>query len=117
MLGALSAWRSEPRHAIGKGVTAAMVMLIVAALLAAFEVLPKALFMPAVIALLVAFPVLVLTEGIVAPIELLASVGNALSYARIMALGTASLMLAVVATAVARSPLSPTKIVGAAPRA
>jgi V/A-type H+-transporting ATPase subunit I len=97
VLGALSAWRSEPRHAIGKGVTAAMVLLIVAALLAAFEVLPKALFMPAVVALLVAFPVLVLTEGIVAPIELLASVGNALSYARIMALGTASVLLAAVA--------------------
>ena len=97
VLGALSLRRSEPRHAIGKGVTAAMVLLIVAALLAAFEVLPKALFMPAVIALLVAFPILILTEGLVAPVELLASVGNALSYARIMALGTASVMLAVVA--------------------
>ena len=97
VLGALSLRRSEPRHAVGKGVTAAMVLLIVAALLAAFEVLPKALFMPAVIALLVAFPILILTEGLVAPVELLASVGNALSYARIMALGTASVMLAVVA--------------------
>jgi len=97
ILGALSAWRSEPKHAIGKGVTALMILLIVAALLAAFEVLPKALFMPAVIALLVAFPILILTEGLVAPVELLASVGNALSYARIMALGTASVLLAVVA--------------------
>ena len=97
VLGALSAWHNEPKHAIGKGVTAAMVVLIVAALLAAFEVLPKALFIPAVVALLVAFPVLVITEGLVAPIELLASVGNALSYARIMALGTASVLLAAVA--------------------
>jgi len=97
ILGALSAWRSEPKHAIGKGVTALMILLIVLALLAAFEVLPKALFMPAVIALLVAFPILILTEGLVAPVELLASVGNALSYARIMALGTASVLLAVVA--------------------
>ena len=97
ILGALSARRSEPKHAVGKGVTALMVLLIVAALLAAFEVLPKALFVPAVVALLLAFPVLILTEGLLAPLELLSSLGNVLSYARIMALGTASVMLAAVA--------------------
>jgi V/A-type H+-transporting ATPase subunit I len=97
ILGALSARRSEPKHAVGKGVTALMVLLIVAALLAAFEVLPKGLFMPSVVALLLAFPVLILTEGLVAPLELLSSLGNVLSYARIMALGTASVMLAAVA--------------------
>jgi V/A-type H+-transporting ATPase subunit I len=97
VLGALSVRRSSPKHAVGKGVTAVMVLLIVAALLAAFEVLPKALFVPVVIALLVAFPILILTEGLLAPLELLSSVGNALSYARIMALGTASVMLAAVA--------------------
>jgi V/A-type H+-transporting ATPase subunit I len=97
VLGALSLRRREPKHAVGKGVTAIMVILIVAALLAAFEVLPKALFVPAVIALLAAFPVLILTEGLIAPLELLSSLGNALSYARIMALGTASVMLAAVA--------------------
>jgi V/A-type H+-transporting ATPase subunit I len=41
--------------------------------------------------------VLVALEGVVAVIELLSTVGHILSYARIMALGTASLMLAVVA--------------------
>jgi V/A-type H+-transporting ATPase subunit I len=97
VLGALSLRRREPKHAVGRGVTAIMVLLIVAALLAAFEVLPKALFVPAVIALLAAFPVLILTEGLIAPLELLSSLGNALSYARIMALGTASVMLAAVA--------------------
>jgi len=34
---------------------------------------------------------------VIAPIELLASLGNILSYARIMAIGTASVILAVVA--------------------
>lgn len=97
ILGALSARRSEPRHAVGKSVTALMVLLIVMALLAAFEVLPKTLFVPAVIALLLAFPVLILTEGLIAPLELLSSLGHVLSYARIMALGTASVMLAAVA--------------------
>jgi V/A-type H+-transporting ATPase subunit I len=36
-------------------------------------------------------------EGVVAPIELLTTLGHILSYARIMALGTASVMLAIVA--------------------
>jgi V/A-type H+-transporting ATPase subunit I len=67
------------------------------ALLAGIKVLPRAFFTPAVIALLVAFPVLVVAEGIIAPIEFLSTMSNMLSYARIMALGTASVMMAVVA--------------------
>jgi V/A-type H+-transporting ATPase subunit I len=39
----------------------------------------------------------VVLEGLVAPVELLSTMGNMLSYARIMALGTASVMMAVVA--------------------
>jgi V/A-type H+-transporting ATPase subunit I len=97
VLGTISTWRREPRHAVGRGVSAIMVLLIVVALLAALEVLPKGLVSPSVIALLVAFPVLVLAEGFLAPIELLATLGNVLSYTRIVALGTASVMLAVVA--------------------
>jgi V/A-type H+-transporting ATPase subunit I len=45
--------------------------------------------------------VLVVTEGLLGPIEFLAALGNVLSYARIMALGTASVMLAVVANRMA----------------
>jgi V/A-type H+-transporting ATPase subunit I len=74
-----------------------MVLLIVLALLAAFDVLPPALLTPSVIALLVAFPVLVALEGIIAAVELLSTLGNMLSYARVMALGLASVMLAIVA--------------------
>jgi V/A-type H+-transporting ATPase subunit I len=50
-----------------------------------------------VVALLVAFPVLIVLEGIAAAVELLSAIGHILSYARIMALGTASVMLAIVA--------------------
>ncbi|MDX2057111.1 MAG: V-type ATPase 116kDa subunit family protein, partial [Gemmatimonadales bacterium] len=50
-----------------------------------------------------AFPVLVIAEGIIAPIEFLSTVSNVLSYARIMALGTASVMMAVVANRLAGS--------------
>jgi V/A-type H+-transporting ATPase subunit I len=78
-----------------------MIVLIVAALLAAVEVLPRAALTPAVIGILVAFPVLIALEGIVAAVELLSSIGHILSYARIMALGTASVMLAIVANRLA----------------
>lgn len=96
VLGVVSA-RRHPRQALGRGVSAAMVVLVIVALLAAVGVLPRSFFSPVVIALLVAFPVLVVLEGLVAPIELLATLGHILSYARIMALGVASVMMAVVA--------------------
>lgn len=98
VLAVITAWRrGHKREAAGRGVAALMVALTVLALLAAFSVLPHALFTPFVVAVLVAFPVLIALEGIVAVIELLSTYGHVLSYARIMALGTASLMLAVVA--------------------
>lgn len=97
VLGVVTAWRHEPRHAAGRGVSALMLILIIFLMLAALDVVPRALLSPMAIALLVAFPILVLLEGFIAPIELLATLGNVLSYARIMAIGTASVMLAVVA--------------------
>jgi V/A-type H+-transporting ATPase subunit I len=96
-LGVASNIRAHPRAALGRGVSALMVVLILLALLAAVDVLPRGFFTPAVVGLLVAFPVLIVLEGVVGPIELLSTIGNILSYARIMALGVASVMLAVVA--------------------
>jgi V/A-type H+-transporting ATPase subunit I len=96
-LGVLAGARQHPRQALGRGLSAVMILLIVAALLAAVEVLPHTVLTPAVVGLLVAFPVLIALEGIVAAIELLSALGHVLSYARIMALGTASVMLAIVA--------------------
>jgi V/A-type H+/Na+-transporting ATPase subunit I len=96
ILGAIGA-RHHPREAIGRGISALMVVLVVLALLAAVKVLPDRLFTPSVIALLIAFPLLIAVEGLVAMIELLSTLGNILSYTRIMALGVASVMLAVVA--------------------
>jgi len=97
LLSALNKRRSRPREALGAGITLVMLALIALALLTAFELLPAAFFTPVIIALLVAFPVLIAVEGFTAPLELLSIVGHVLSYARVMALGTASVMLAVVA--------------------
>ena len=101
VLGVVSAWRREPRQALGRGVAALMVALIILALLAALDVLPAALLTPSVVALLVAFPVLVALEGVIAAVELLSTLGSVLSYTRVMALGLASVMLAVVANRLA----------------
>ncbi|MBW2719968.1 MAG: hypothetical protein JRD94_15895, partial [Deltaproteobacteria bacterium] len=81
----------------GYGGSAVMVVLIALALMAAFEMLPERFFTPLVISILIAFPILIIAEGVLAPIELVSTLGNVLSYARIMAVGTASVMMAVVA--------------------
>ncbi len=99
--GAISRRRTEPRKAAGKGLSAIMILLIVVALLGAVRILPRGFVTPAVVAILVAFPLLIFLEGIVAPVELMSDLGHILSYARIMALGTASVMLALVANQLA----------------
>jgi V/A-type H+/Na+-transporting ATPase subunit I len=101
VLGAISERKHRPRMALGRGLSAVMVVLVLAALLAAVEVLPHGLLSPVVIALLIAFPILVVLEGVVAPVEFMGNLGHILSYARIMALGTASVMLATVANRLA----------------
>ena len=101
VLGAVSSFRGHRRESLGRGLSALMLVLVALALLAAVEVLPHGFFTPAIVALLVAFPVLVVLEGFLAPIELLSTLGNVLSYARIMAVGTASVMMAVVANRLA----------------
>jgi V/A-type H+-transporting ATPase subunit I len=101
VLGIVNAVRGHPRHAVGKTAALLMLLVIVSAILAAVGVLPAGLRTPAVIAILVLFPILIVAEGVIAPIELLSSFSNILSYARIMALGTASVMMAMVANRLA----------------
>jgi V/A-type H+-transporting ATPase subunit I len=97
LIGASNTLRTHPRQSLGRGISAILILLIATAILAAARVLPAVFFTPSVIAILVAFPILIVVEGVLAPIELLSTLGNILSYARIMALGTASVVMAVVA--------------------
>ena len=97
VVGAVKMFRGDKRRALGKGMAAVMVVLIALALMAAFGMLPERFFTPLVIATLVAFPILIIGKGVLAPIELVSTLGNVLSYARIMAVGTASVMMAIVA--------------------
>ena len=97
LLGAVKVFRRDKRRAVGKGMAAVMVVVIALALLAAFDMLPERFFTPLVITALVALPILIIGEGVLAPVEFVSTLGNVLSYARIMAVGTASVMMAVVA--------------------
>lgn len=97
VVAAANRWRRDRRVAIGRGLTAAMLVLLALALLALFERVPGVLLMPSVIALLVAFAVVIVLEGATAVLDFMSIVNHVLSYARVMALGTASVMLAVVA--------------------
>ncbi|MDP3980702.1 MAG: hypothetical protein Q8Q33_04735, partial [Chlamydiota bacterium] len=78
-----------------------LILITLASLFALIAVLahslPALFKMPSVVALLIAIPVLVFMKGPMMLIELLSFVGNMLSYARIMAIGTASAYLAFVA--------------------
>jgi V/A-type H+-transporting ATPase subunit I len=97
VLGIVTAARGEPRLAWSRAVQFLMMILVILALLAAFRVLPAQLFSPFALAVLVGFPILLVIEGIVAPIEFFSTLASVLSYVRIMALGTASVLLATVA--------------------
>lgn len=71
------------------------VILCIAALVASIVVpSPWLLRRPIVIAIAFLVPFLFITGGILAPLELLKNIGNIISYARIMAIGLASVMLA-----------------------
>lgn len=97
VVAAVSRWRRHRREALGRGVTALFLVLLGVALLALFGQIQEVLLMPAVIATLVALATVVVLEGATAILELMTVVNHVMSYARVMALGTASVMLAVVA--------------------
>jgi V/A-type H+/Na+-transporting ATPase subunit I len=97
ILGVITALRVSGRKALGPGAMLVMVILVIVGILTLAGVLPRSFFTPAVIGVLALFPVLVFAEGVIAPIELLSTLGHILSYARVMALGTASVMMALAA--------------------
>lgn len=97
VIAAVTRWRHNRREAIGRGLTAGMLVLVAFTLLALFDRVPSVLFTPSVVALLLTLPVVIVLEGAAALLDFMTVLGHVLSYARVMALGTASVMLAVVA--------------------
>jgi V/A-type H+-transporting ATPase subunit I len=97
-VGILNAYtRKSKKHMIEK---AGMIMVITGILLiigAAALVIPEGLLIPGVALLVMGVPMLIYGGGFFGAFEIISTMGNILSYARIMAIGMASVVLALVA--------------------
>ncbi|MFQ5586352.1 MAG: V-type ATP synthase subunit I [Thermodesulfobacteriota bacterium] len=89
--------RGKMKHAIVKAATIAAVVALLCSIAVMAGYLPQTIFTPGILVLASAFVLLIVLEGIVGPLEIIGVVGNMLSYARIMAIGMASIILAIVA--------------------
>ncbi len=97
-LGALSDLRRhQPRQALLKLAMLLAVLLLVLAVVGWFYPQSWLDIGPLLIGVGILMPVLIAAEGLLAPLELLKTVGNIISYVRIMAIGFSSVLLAVVA--------------------
>jgi len=97
-LGALTELRRhQPRKALLKLAMLVAVILAVLALVGWFYPQSWLSTGPLLIGIGILMPVLIAAEGLLAPLELLKTMGNIISYVRIMAIGFCSILLAVVA--------------------
>lgn len=93
--------RGHWREALARATTLSLILTALAAGLARVGYLPAAAGQPALLALSLLLVAAVVFGGGRAPLEMMNTLGNILSYARLMALGTASAMLADVANRMA----------------
>ncbi|HEX6639978.1 MAG TPA: V-type ATPase 116kDa subunit family protein [Thermoanaerobaculia bacterium] len=102
VLGALTAFKGKQRKEAAFRLASVFLVLCIAGILASYFA-PVALLLrrPLIVTALIVGPILLLTGGLLAPFELLRSLGNIVSYARIMAVGLASVLLAHVANRLA----------------
>jgi V/A-type H+-transporting ATPase subunit I len=97
-LGALSDLRRhQPRQALIKLAMLIAVLLLVLAVVSWFYPQSWLNTGPLLIGVGILMPILIVAEGLLAPLELLKTMGNIISYVRIMAIGFCSVLLAVVA--------------------
>lgn len=98
ILGSISALRyHKPRQAAFKLISVAVILLL-SVFLASFVPAGSALArQPLLVAMGVGVVLLLVTGGLLAPLEMLKSIGNIISYARIMAVGLTSVLMAYVA--------------------
>lgn len=103
-------YRGKAKEAGAKLSYLAVIVSFLVVLGIMFGYLPKGFLTPGVIALIVSFVLLTVMEGIIGPLEFIRILGNMLSYVRIMAIGTASVVMALVANKI--GGLSENLIVG-----
>lgn len=90
-------YRGKRKEAGVKVTYLALISTFLVVLAVMFGHLPKGFITPAVAALMLGFVILVVIEGFIGPLEFIKTLGNMLSYVRIMAVGTASVVMALVA--------------------
>lgn len=101
-LGVLTALRRKTkREALYKFISICMILSILALVASFFGLFPGLFTKPVVVTIFILAPLLLFTGGLLAPFELLKSIGNIISYARIMAIGLTSVLLAFVANRIA----------------
>jgi V/A-type H+-transporting ATPase subunit I len=97
-LGFLSAWKGlRRREAVARLVSIFLVLCMAGIMASFFAPVAELARKPLIVASLIAAPVLLVTGGLLAPFELLKHLANIISYARIMAVGLTSVLLAYVA--------------------
>ena len=89
--------RGKGKEALAKASMLILLFSIIIILAILADYLPKEMITPSVLIMIATFIILIIVEGIIGPLEAIKSIGNILSYARIMAIGTASVVLAIVA--------------------
>lgn len=97
----LAVRHGHARAAVGKGAALLLVVAAIATILGRLGYVPPALDRAALVAAGPLLALAIAAEGLKAPLELLTTLGNILSYARLMALGIASVTLAEVANRIA----------------
>ncbi|MDA8083285.1 MAG: hypothetical protein M0024_06480 [Nitrospiraceae bacterium] len=101
-LGILSAIkRKTKKEAFFKLLSIVIIVFLIVVLASFFEVFPRVIAQPVIVAILFLTPFLLFTGGLLAPLELLKSIGNIISYVRIMAIGLTSVLLAFMANNIA----------------
>jgi V/A-type H+-transporting ATPase subunit I len=98
VMGFISAIRRRTnKEALVKLINIVFIFLIVALIVTFVGLFPELLTRPIIITIIILCPLLLFSGGLLAPLELLKNFGNIISYARIMAIGLTSVLLANVA--------------------
>ena len=98
LLGIIESWRKRHKKEVVEKIAIlgglAGLFLLVASIM---KILPSGFLPPSIVLLVVVTIILIFLRGFIGPLEIISAVANILSYARIMALGLAGVMMANIA--------------------
>jgi V/A-type H+-transporting ATPase subunit I len=101
-LGIITAYKKKTKkEAFYKIISILIIVCLIIVLATFFDIFPEIVARPVILAILFLMPFLLFTGGLLAPLELLKSIGNIISYVRIMAIGLTSVLLAFMANNIA----------------